>query len=267
MRRRAPRFLPPLALTYHGLGDIPLRRDPHHLFVRSRDFVRQIERLRSWGYDLVTFGELARCVGADGGAGTAALTFDDGFVDNVELLVPLLERTGARATVFVVTGWLGQPHEQAPWTRVMTAEELREAHAAGVEIGAHTVTHPDLTKLEYDEAREELARSKRELEDIISAGVDVAAYPFGRADSRTRQACRDAGFSAACRTLGEGTWDDPFDLPRQAMENMASLVGLRLKRDGRYEPLMRMFPARAARRISRHVRSRALRGRNADGLA
>lgn len=261
MPSRASRSLPPLALTYHGIGDVPLRRDPHHLFVRPLDFVRQVERLRAWGYELVTFGELAQRVRADGGAGAAALTFDDGFADNLAVGQPLLDRLGAPATVFVVTGWLGKPHEQAPWKRLLTGDEVVELHARGVEIGAHTVTHPDLTALEYDAAREELARSKAELEALTGAPVDVAAYPFGRADAETRRACRDAGFAAACRTLGEGSWADPYDLPRQAMENRASLVGLRLKRDGRYEPLMRFFAARLARRVSRQARDRVLRGR------
>ena len=267
MRRRSPRSLPPLALTYHGLGDIPLRRDPHHMFVRPRDFVRQVELLRSWGYDLLTFGELARRVQDDGGAGAAALTFDDGFVDNLEVLLPLLLRTGARATVFVVTGWLGQAHEHASWTRLMTASEVAELHRAGVEIGAHTVTHPDLTALDYAHVREELARSKSDLEQITGGTIEGAAYPFGRANEETRRACREAGLAFACRTLGEGSWADAFDLPRQAMENNASLLGLRLKRDGRYEPLMRFLPARAARRLSRQIRSRAVGGRSSDVAA
>lgn len=259
MGRRAPRPLPPLALTYHGLGDVPLRRDPHHLFVRPRDFARQVDRLRKWGYELVTFGELAKRVRAGRGAGAAAVTFDDGFVDNLEVGVPLLRKLGARATVFVVSGWLGRPHEQAGWTRIMTAGEVAHASASGVEIGAHTVSHPDLTTLPYDEARRELAESGAELERITGVAVEVAAYPFGHANAETRAACRDAGFAAACRTLGEGRWDDPYDLPRQAMENSASLLGLRLKRDGSYETLMRRRPARAARRVSREIHSRLSR--------
>jgi peptidoglycan/xylan/chitin deacetylase (PgdA/CDA1 family) len=246
--------LPPLALTYHGVADVPLERDPHHLFVRPSDLERQIARLQDWGYELVTFGTLAARVAAGDIDGFASLTFDDGLVDNLDTLVPILERTGAEATVFVVTGWLGKPHEQAAWTRMLTEAELRELAAAGVEIGAHTVTHPDLTTLEYDDARSELAESGEELRRITGAEVAVAAYPYGRANDETRAACRDAGFIAACRTLGEGSWEDPYDLPRQPMENRASLLGLRLKRAGSYRPLMRFRAARGVRRLSRRLR-------------
>lgn len=152
--------LPPLALAYHGVADVPLRQDPHGLFVRPQDLRRQIAKLRSWGYRLVSFGELARLASASEAAGNAALTFDDGLVDNAETLAPLLAEEGAPATVFVVSGWLGRPHGTVPWTRIMTEIELGELRATGVEIGAHSVSHPDLSTLSYDAALEELAGSK-----------------------------------------------------------------------------------------------------------
>jgi peptidoglycan/xylan/chitin deacetylase (PgdA/CDA1 family) len=247
--------LPPLALTYHGVKFVQLERDPHHMFVRPRDLGRQVERLRSWGYEFVTFGELARRA-AEGRADDAvALTFDDGLVDNYETLAPLMRQEEVPATVFVVTGWLGQPHPAADWTRLMTEPEVKELAQQGVEIGAHTHTHPDLTTLTQDGAREELARSRTELERITGSEITVAAYPYGSANDDTRAAARDAGFAAACRTLGLGSWSDPFDLPRQAMENYASLFGLRMKRDGRYEPLMRHKLFRGLRRVSRRTRA------------
>jgi len=247
--------LPPLALVYHGVAEVPLAQDPDALFVAPADLRRQIARLREWGYRLVSFGELAEEVGAGRGPACAALTFDDGLVDNLQTLAPLLAELGAPATVFAVSGWLGKPHPAAPWTRIMTAEELRALRAAGIEIGAHSVTHPDLSALSYEQAREELEESKRQLEEVLDEPVEVAAYPFGRATEETARACRDAGFRAACVTTGRGDWADPHLLPRQDMENGGTLLSLRLKRDGHYEPLMRFRPARVARRIVRRARA------------
>ena len=245
--------LRPLALAYHGVADVPLSEDRHGLFVRPQDLRRQIAKLRSWGYRLVSFGELARLASESEAAGHAALTFDDGLVDNADALAPLLEEEGAPATVFVVSGWLGRPHPTVPWTRIMTEAELAELRATGVEIGAHSVSHPDLSTLSYDAALEELAGSKRELEAVLGEQVEVAAYPYGRANADTVRACRDAGFAAACSATGRGSWRDPHNLPRQDMENRSTMIGLRLKRDDRYEQLLRFAPARAARRLGRRL--------------
>ena len=67
-------------------------------------------------------------------------------------------------------------------------------------------------------------------------------------------ACRAAGYAAACRTTGRGSWDDPFDLPRQDMNYGAGVLGLRLKRDDRYESTMRSPVAKGARRAVRTAR-------------
>jgi len=249
----ASRQLPPLALAYHGVADVPLRQDRHGLFVRPQDLRRQIAKLRSWGYRLVSFGELARLASASEAAGHAALTFDDGLVDNADTLAPLLEEEGVAATVFVVSGWLGRPHRTVPWTRIMTEAELGELRATGVEVGAHTVSHPDLSTLSYEAALDELAGSKTQLEAVLGEPVEVAAYPFGRSNAETVRACRDAGFAAACSASGRGSWREPHNLPRQDMENRSTMIGLRLKRDDRYEQLLRFAPARAARRLGRRL--------------
>jgi peptidoglycan/xylan/chitin deacetylase (PgdA/CDA1 family) len=244
---------PPLVLAYHGVAEVPLRKDPGGLFVRPRDLVRHVERLRSWGYALLAFGAFADCVARGEGAGRAALTFDDGLVDNLETLVPLLREAEAPATVFAVSGWLGRPYPWGPWTRLLTASEVRALAEEGVEIGSHTVSHRDLSTLSYEESLSELAESKSALEQIVRSPVEVAAYPYGHRSPEAIRACRDAGYRAACTTSGRGSWDDPHDLPRQDMDNRCTMLGLRLKRDGRYEPLMGFPVGRAARRLRRRL--------------
>jgi peptidoglycan/xylan/chitin deacetylase (PgdA/CDA1 family) len=234
---------PPLALLYHGLGDVPRKLDPHGLFVAPSGFARHVGRLRSWGYRFVTFGELATHAAEGRAQGLVALTFDDGFADNLALL-----GLGIPATVFVVTSWLGGEHPEAGHA-ILDEDEIRRLAEGGIEIGAHTHTHPDLTTLSAEGARTELERSKRELEQLLQRPVDVAAYPYGHANEETGRACEAAGFRAACRISGEGSWDDPFHLPRQDMPNSSGVLTLRLKRDNRYEQLFRLLPARVARRL------------------
>jgi peptidoglycan/xylan/chitin deacetylase (PgdA/CDA1 family) len=248
---RAADGRPPLSLVYHGVADVPRRRDPHGLCIPPGAMRRQIAWLRRRGYALVTFGELVRRTAEGSGAGLVALTFDDGFADNLHALVPLLG--GLPATVFAVSGWLGGEHPDVAGARILDADELRRLHAAGVEIGAHTLTHPDLTQLTREAACEQLEGSRTALEAILQTPVTSAAYPYGRATAETVHACAAAGFSAAGRTTGQGAPERPLDFPRQDMTHGASLLGLRLKAADRYEPLMRHRPLRAVRRVRRAV--------------
>jgi peptidoglycan/xylan/chitin deacetylase (PgdA/CDA1 family) len=255
MRRR----LPPLALAYHGVADVPLRDDPQRLFVSPAQLRRDIRLLRRWGYRFVTFGELARRAAVDEGSAYAALTFDDGLADNLTAAAPLLRDAQVPATIFVVSGWLGGRHPDAPWAQIVTADDVRELARLGFEIGVHTVNHLDLTTLSRREMVTELAVCRKTLEAILDAPVSVAAFPYGAADDDVREACAEAGLEAAAGIAGQGSWRDPLDLPRQPMANSASTLGLRLKRDGRYQAVIDLPGMRRLRGVSRLLHSR-LRG-------
>lgn len=244
---------PPLVLAYHGVAAVPIRRDRAGLFVAPSALARHIKLLRRWGYGFTTFGELASRAAAGDADGHVALTFDDGFADNLHTLVPLLAAESVPATVFVVPTWDGLPHPDAPWARTLTGAETRALAGAGVEIGSHSLAHRDLSTLEHDETRDDFARSRAALEEVLDRSVDVAAYPFGRVGTDTARACREAGFRAACRITGEGSWDDPWNIPRQDMNNGSGVLGLWLKRDDRYEALV----GRPAGRLLRGVTRRA----------
>jgi peptidoglycan/xylan/chitin deacetylase (PgdA/CDA1 family) len=236
---------PPLALAYHGIGSVPVRRDPHGLYVAPERLERHVRWLHDQGYRLVTFDELV----ARGEDGYCALTFDDGFANN-EALIGM----GVPATVFVVTDWLGGEHPDAPGARLLDADGVRRLRDAGLEIGGHTASHPDLTELGFEAARDELERGRTALEAILDAPVRTAAYPYGRATAETVRACAAAGFRAACRTSAQGSIADPLDFPRQDMDGPASLLGLRLKAADRYEPLVGNRAVGALQRVGRLLR-------------
>lgn len=228
------RSRPPLVLCYHAVDDVPLRRDPHRLHVQPGPVRRQIARLRSWGYQLVTFSEIVHRAGEGRASNCATLTFDDGFADNLHTLMPLLDEMDAVATIFVVSGWLGARHPDPPHTPILSREELVTlSRNPRVEIGAHTETHPHLSVLSYTHALAEFLSCRTTLEGLIDKPVTVAAYPFGLTSAEALRACRDAGYIAACRSSGEGSWDDPFNIPRQDMSNRQTSAGFWLKRDDR----------------------------------
>lgn len=249
-----------LALAYHGVATVPFDEDRHRLFVSPARLDRHLSLLRRWDYRLVTFAELAaRRADPDrpaaGGPRLAALTFDDGLADNLAALVPVLRAHAAPATVFVVTGWLGGEHPDAPGHRILDEREVVALAGAGVEVASHGAGHHDLRSLGDDELAHDLVSARRHLEALLDAPVTSFAYPYGHADDRVRAAVAAAGYAAACRTSGAGHPADPFDQPRQAMGHGSGTVGLRLKRHDRYEAVMAFPGARAARRASRRAHS------------
>jgi peptidoglycan/xylan/chitin deacetylase (PgdA/CDA1 family) len=248
------RPLPPLALAYHGVGDVSFADDPHSLFTRPDSLRSHIRLLRRWGYRFTTFGDLA----ARRERGLVALTFDDGLADNLHALAPLLAEEGVPATVFVSSAHLDGRHPDPPHAPMLTVAELRTLAGDGarLEIGAHGHVHRDLTALSYEEAVDELRRARRILEGIVGRPVEVLAYPYGAADDDTRRAARDAGYAAAARASGCGRWTDPWDLPRQDMHSYSGSLGLRLKRRGWYRPLMGTLPGRAVRSLTRRAKGR-----------
>jgi peptidoglycan/xylan/chitin deacetylase (PgdA/CDA1 family) len=248
----AHRARPPLALTYHGIGVRSPDQDPLGLFVSERNFAAQVRRLRRWGYLLVTFGELASRARRGTSAGCAALTFDDGFAAWHTALMPLLNSLKAPATLFVVSGWFGGRHPDVLGEPLLTVPQLRDLSRAGLEIGVHTHSHPDLTTLPFDQATAELSACQEILEETLQQEVDVAAYPYGHAEPDTWKAAEAAGLVAACRTGGAGSWANPFDLPRHDMWKHSSITGLRLKRANRYEAWMTDWEARILGRASRY---------------
>jgi peptidoglycan/xylan/chitin deacetylase (PgdA/CDA1 family) len=245
-----------LSLCYHGLGESTAAADPHFLHVHPDRFRAQIELLLGAGFRFVTVADLASLIPV---AGLAALSFDDGMHDNHSVLLPILHEYGITATIYVTTGLLGKPN---PWiepgssARFMTEDELRDVARAGVEIGAHTVTHPDLATLGVDECVAEMRDSRQELERITGHPVTTFAYPFCSYGTEALDAARQVGFDAAVTCLGRGDWSRPLELPRTMITGKDGMFGFAMKVAGVYEPLFRSPPGRALRAATRGVRGR-----------
>ncbi|MFL6675151.1 MAG: polysaccharide deacetylase family protein [Massilia sp.] len=120
---------------------------------------------------------------------------------------------------------------------MLTPEMVIELDRSGIEIGAHTVTHPILTSLDDDSARIEIDAGKAQLEALIGKPVRLFAYPNGKAgkdfDARHVEMVREAGYAAAFTTaVGPATRaKDRFQLPRsRPWDETPFLFGLRLLR-------------------------------------
>ncbi len=161
----------------------------------------------------------------------ACLTFDDGYLDNFELSLPVLERYGAKGTFFLIASALGGRLRGGGREALMTADHARELVARGHEVGSHTLTHTSLTTITVEDARREIADSRRVLEDLVSAPVTAIAYPFGRYDTTTESLVRDAGYRRAVTTREALIPDDPdwFALPRVSVNRDVGAIQFRAK--------------------------------------
>ena len=245
-------------LGYHGVAEARRRDDLSMLLVAPERFRAQLTLLRSAGFRFVTMAELARAgAGGPPPPGLAAITFDDGMRNNHEVALPILRELGIPATVYVTIGFIGGA---SPWVTaggdgaMMTAEQLRELAGAGWELGAHTMTHPDMSALDYDACLKEICDGRNALEEISGAPVETFAYPFGSYGPAALSAARDSGMIAAL-TTGSGSWD-PYELTRAMIGAADPLPVILLKLTDRYEPLLKSPPMRLLRRASKQLRGR-----------
>jgi peptidoglycan/xylan/chitin deacetylase (PgdA/CDA1 family) len=145
---------------------------------------------------------------------TAVLTFDDGFADALEVVVPILRRYGLRATFYLNPGRFGAQHELVSGAagRLLDADGVRALHAAGMELGSHGMTHTDLRTLDDAQLTEELAASRAAIEQLAGVPCRTLAYPFGLYDRRVARAAGAAGYELAFAWV-PGRWR-PLAAPR-----------------------------------------------------
>lgn len=223
--------------------------------ISPEDFRGQLLRLRRLGWDFVSLADYIKgLTERPDTRKVAAITFDDGWLDNFVYAVPILQELDVEATIFVVSGEMCG----VPWKRRMSTAQLRSLHQTGVEVGAHTRSHPNLTQLNEQQLNEELAGCRDDIENTLGRQVRYLAYPGGRFNSRVVEAAQSIGYEAACSVIGSGcnsleskfwlfrdvfsdqmdTWVDWIKLQpvcRRALHFRARRRAVaRLKQDGRY---------------------------------
>jgi peptidoglycan/xylan/chitin deacetylase (PgdA/CDA1 family) len=255
-------------LMYHGVS--------RHSSRRFREFVTQPERfeeqmvyLAANGFRVCGISELVEAR-ADPNAQAErilGLTFDDAFKELAVHAVPVLDRLGFGATIYVPTAFIGGTSlwlEKARESErpVLGARELREISAAGIECGAHSHTHPALDVLTEEAARVEIEQSKRVLEETIEREVHSFAYPFGYESAAVRALVAGAGFESACRVnYGLSAADeDVFGISRLPVAEGCSIEDFAALVDGRASLRTRRALAYAWRPIRRGVARPRRRG-------
>ncbi|KOG75137.1 MULTISPECIES: polysaccharide deacetylase family protein [unclassified Streptomyces] len=214
---------------YHSVGDCS--DDPYHITVSPDRLERQLRWLRRRGLRGVSVAELLAARARGEGRGLVALTFDDGYADFLDNALPLLDGWGCTATLFVLPGRLGGDNAWdplGPRKPLLTADGIRRAAAAGVEIGSHGLTHVDLTRADDIVLKAETAESRAALEELTGTPVTGFCYPYGTVDRRAVEAVREAGYTYAC-AIDPGELTGPYVLPRVYIGQDDTAVRLFLK--------------------------------------
>jgi len=208
-------------LCYHSVAP----EGPRYLTVSRELFERQLaalrrRRLRSGGLaDLAALAEGRKI------EPSVFLTFDDGFRDNYETVMPLLREHGHRAFVFVLPplvdggaplNWPEVAADAVKYPssmRSVTWPMLEEMKESGFEVGAHTLSHPRLLRLDREALREELSESRRRVKERLGS-CDTLAYPFGEWSPQVATAARECGYRFA------------FSLPSKTGQRLATPLSI-----------------------------------------
>lgn len=223
--------LPPI-LMYHSVSDASLENAVH-----ASMFERQMERLMESGYMGCTLKK-----GLESLAGMARrpiiITFDDGYADMLETVVPILSRFNFFATVFVIPDFVDSG--KTPWGhRSLSWKQCEELRSAGIEIGSHTNSHPDLRGLETKVLLDEVGGSKARIEEKLGAPVRAFSYPFGYVDGPAVMAVQHAGYKAACAVRVPRKWqENQYTLQRIGITSRDDMTRFRMKISPPYRKLL-----------------------------
>lgn len=231
----------PRILMYHMVREHIDGAKFNKLRVTPAAFEKQIAWMKAEGFNFVTMQELQENWGQHPEK-TVAITFDDGYLDNLEHAYPILEKYQAKATIYVVVDrhdrdWstYKKAHhnsgELAREPKLNDAQVKQLADSGLIEIGSHTMTHANLAKLTDHECLAEMTQSKAVLEDMIQHPVTSFAYPFGIYAERDVELAKQAGYTNAVTTQEgiDGQSPDFMQLKRIKISGKDSMFAVKLR--------------------------------------
>jgi len=173
-------------LVYHSIS-APAEPMPSAIDISPSHFATQLRWLSRWRRVV----SLTETLSNRASSRQTAITFDDGFRDNLTVALPLLETFQLPMTLFVTAGFLNQE-------AYLSEAELRElSRHPLITIGAHGLWHRHLNQMSMNDARFELKESRRLLEYLTRQTVDLLAWPFGECNEELEELSAECGYRAA----------------------------------------------------------------------
>jgi peptidoglycan/xylan/chitin deacetylase (PgdA/CDA1 family) len=208
-------------LMYHSIELMPHNTIMRSLHVPPKRFRFQMWMLKVLGYKALSIRNLKPYLDGEKHGKVVGLTFDDGYQNNLINAAPILNKYNFSATCYIVSENIGLSNTwdndkgvtQRP---LMDKNEIKEWLSLGMDIGAHTKTHVDLTSASKEEAQKEINECKDTLENLFHVHIQDFCYPFGRFNELICNITKNKGYLSAT-TMIRGRVDDEtnrYMLPR-----------------------------------------------------
>jgi len=184
-------------LMYHSAQY--LKEEPNNdLRVPKEKFREQMKFLKENGYTTLTMQEMYDFFKDNKPIPekSVVITFDDGYADNYTNALPAIKEFGLKATVFVVTDWVGTN------SAYMTIQQLKEMDQNGFDVQSHTAAHQELDKLTYEQQLKTLRESKEFLEKNLNKKIITICYPIGKFNENTIKAAQEIGYLMGLKMSG-----------------------------------------------------------------
>ncbi|GDY27291.1 hypothetical protein AHAT_31810 [Agarivorans sp. Toyoura001] len=233
-------------IMYHRVINNDSQHGVYGTYVTEERLEEHFQTIKAMGLTPITFKELAK-IGLehrfDHGKRYIILTFDDGYQDNYDLLLPLLKKYQFKAVIYAVSGtdhnqWdVSHPTKPDQRFELMSPETMRDIDQSGfVEIGGHTLNHPKLAELSEPEQQHQIEQNKKDLESLLGRELTTFAYPYGNHNQQTKQLAKQAGYAYTVATDSGpiGLHQDLQQIRRIVMFPSTTKFGLWRKIRGNY---------------------------------
>lgn len=189
-------------LMYHSISH-PIKNTPFKcLHLPPHRFAFQMRLLKLLGYQGLSMSDLTPYLTGEKKGKVVGITFDDGYQNNLTHALPILQHYGFSATCYIVTGYVGEYNKWdeakgIPKNPLMTLEQLKQWVNAGMEVGAHTHHHVNLTDTDDVVALQEISQSKQYLEKYLNQTIENFCYPYGKFNQQHIQMLKQLGFKTS----------------------------------------------------------------------